>query len=183
MFTLSLLQISLHFPRIKEATVKVDPGIEPLRMDAISDLVKESVEPGRRVLNACLLIGLFGLLASFTGILVVTSQIIESQRRECGIRLALGDTAAGVVRSLCGPVVFWAVLGSGCGIFAGTVVQEKMSTLIYLNKGLDIQIALAAGLIVVISICFGLISPVQAIFRINPAELLRTLTDEAGTRG
>ncbi len=179
----SSMQLGLLRQKLREATAKVDPRIEPRRIDAIDDLVKEGTRKERMMLNACLVIGLFGLFASSIGILVVTSQIIESQRRECGIRMALGDTAAGVVKILCGPVVLWALIGICCGIFVGTVVQDRLAATIYLQKGFDFSAAFASLLIVTTTIALGLFIPIKTIVDINPADLLKSLTDNAGTRG
>ena len=171
------------FPKIREASSKVDLTITPFRIDVLDDLVTQSTQRERMMFNACLAIGVFGLFAASIGILAVTSQIIESQRRECGIRLALGETVSGVVMRLCGPVVGWAMLGIGCGIFAGTAIQDTLAATLYLKKGVDITAVVASFLIVSSTICTGLFVPVQSIFKINPAGLLKTLTDDAGTRG
>ena len=174
---------SALLPKIREASAKVDPNMEPLRIDKIDDLVEEGTQQERMMLNACLVIGLFGLFASAIGIFVVTSQIIESQRRECGIRMALGDTAAGVARVLCGPVVLWAIFGVVFGILTATVVQDKLAATLYLKKGFDFTAAMSAFLIVGSTICIGLFVPVQTIARINAADLLKTMSDDSGTRG
>jgi predicted permease len=70
------------------------------------------------------------LTLAITGIFGVTCYAVAERRREIGIRLALGATAAGVLRAIVGRAVGLAMFGAAFGlvvvVLAGRVIQSQL---------------------------------------------------------
>lgn len=123
-----------------------------------------------------LLSGFFGavaLLLAALGLYGVTAHSVSRRRREIGIRMALGATAAGVIRLVLSRVSMLV----GAGIIVGAGVSLWLSTFVAtLLYGLEPRdpltlVGSAAVLAIVAGLAGGL--PAWRASRVDPAEVLR----------
>jgi predicted permease len=74
-------------------------------------------------------IGLFGLILACLGLTGVTAQTVQSRRKEIGIRMALGERRAGVLRLVMREGLVMAVAGSALGFGAASFLARVMGAL------------------------------------------------------
>ncbi|MBM3797924.1 MAG: FtsX-like permease family protein [Acidobacteria bacterium] len=113
-------------PRIKRAIQAVNPDIAIERMNTMESLVVESI--WRRRLWGMILAVFAGLalLLALMGLFGVMSYVVAQQRKEIGIRLAIGAGRANVV----GSVFRRGMWLAGAGITVGLTLALLMSTLL-----------------------------------------------------
>ncbi len=134
---------------LRRSVMAEDPDAAVFRIMTMGERLDESL--GQRRLGAVLMgaFGVLGLLLSLVGVYGVVSQNVARRVRELGIRLALGATPRGVVRT----TLLRATALAGVGVSAGSLVLVALLPRgARLLPGLDVgvpTIAAAGGLMIV----------------------------------
>ena len=121
------------FPQLSAALGLIDPNaavVEPVTMEA---LVNRSTSVFARRFPL-ILIGAFAVMAlvlALVGIYGVVSYAVSQQRRELGIRMALGADARGVVGLFLRRSAWMAVMGASAGIAAAVVSARLVAGMLY----------------------------------------------------
>jgi len=151
----------------------IDPLLPVTNVQTMEEVVSASVgQP--RLLSA--LTGVFGGLAgllAMVGVYGVTSYNVRRQRREYGIRLALGADPGVVQRLIVGRGVVVALLGVAIGAAAALLLTRTLTTMLDDVKPTDPWVfALNASLVLLVSIgaCY---MPARWAGRVDPVEVLR----------
>ncbi len=151
----------------------IDPLLPVTNVQTMEEVVSASVgQP--RLLSA--LTGVFGGLAgllAMVGVYGVTSYNVRRQRREYGIRLALGADPGVVQRLIVGRGVVVALLGVAIGAASALLLTRTLTTMLDDVKPTDPWVfALNAGLVLLVSIgaCY---MPARWAGRVDPVEVLR----------
>ncbi len=126
-----------------------------------------------------------GALATY----IFLTRIVHNQRAEIGLMRAIGYSRSQVLRHYIGFALIIGVVGATCGVIAGYLLSEVVTTFYVGILGLPYTqvevrwLAIAGGMILGIIPCAiaGLI-PAHAASRLNPAEAMRTPAPVAGRR-
>lgn len=122
------------------------------------------------------LIGAFAVIAAFLaalGLYGVLSHAVIQQRREIGIRMALGATAGKVLSGVLGNALTLVAIGLTLGLCGAIALTRLMKTLLFHVSPLD-PIALAAALASMIAV--GLLAgflPANRAAKVDPITTLR----------
>jgi putative ABC transport system permease protein len=164
---------SAVIPTARAIVSTLDPNLPVTQVQTMSEVVSASV--GRpRLMSA--LSGLFGILAgllAMVGIYGVTSYNVRRQRREYGIRLALGADPGAVQRLIVRRGAIVAAIGIAIGCVAGLVLTRLMSSM--LNDVTPTDPTVFAGnaalvMAVAMAACY---LPARWAGRVDPALVLR----------
>ena len=131
-------------PAIRAAVAALDPSVPVTRVDAMTDLVSRSFA-GERF--RAVLIGLFAVMAAAlaaVGIYGVTARAVARQRREIGIRMALGSTGARVVALFVRRTGVAVALGTVVGIAGAFAASRFLAPYLFATEP-DRRIALRWG--------------------------------------
>jgi putative ABC transport system permease protein len=109
-------------------------------------------------------IGLYGVL----------NYAVAQQRREIGIRMALGARSAHVLRCVTGNLFLMVALGSAVGLAAGLESGRFVETLLFEVKPTDASIAAAPILALLLAAVLAALAPAISAIRIDPAQTLRS---------
>jgi putative ABC transport system permease protein len=119
-------------------------------------------------------LGLVALLLAMIGIGGVFSYLVEEQRREIGIRLALGGSraqiAAALARACRGAVVGGLAAGLALSVTAGVVLRSFLFGL----HPLDPISYAAVAIVLMLSALAATALPLRRALRVDPAVTLRT---------
>ncbi len=160
-------------PSARSMVSTIDPNLPVTNVQTMQEVVSASVgQP--RLLSA--LSGLFGALAgllAMVGVYGVTAYNVRRQRREYGIRLALGADPARVRRLIVRRGALVAAAGIGIGALAGLALARLLASMLNDVKPTDATVFLgnaAAVLVVSMAACYV---PARWAGRVDPALVLR----------
>ncbi|MBI4905248.1 MAG: ABC transporter permease [Acidobacteria bacterium] len=161
-------------PLARQIVKSLDPSLPLTRVQTMEKVVADSL--GRpRLMSA--LTGLFGGLAgllAMVGVYSVMAYNVSRQRREFGIRLALGADVRLVQRLVLGRGLLLALIGIVIGVGGAAAVTQLMKSLLHDVKPADPAVyaltALSVGIVALLA-CY---LPARRAGRVNPVEILRS---------
>jgi putative ABC transport system permease protein len=160
-------------PSARSIVAGLDSNLPVTKVQTMEEVVSASVgQP--RLLSA--LSGLFGGLAgllAMVGVYGVTSYNVRRQRREYGIRLALGADPGAVRRLIVRRGATAAAIGIGIGAVAGLLLTRVMASMLNDVKPTDPWVFLGnAAMVLFVSMAASYI-PARWAGRVDPAVVLR----------
>ena len=114
-----------------------------------------------------------GLLLAVSGIFATAAQIVVQRRFEIGVRLALGATQRGVVRSMLQRAVSPVVAGSAVGLGATVAAARLLSSMLFATQPLDpVTFVEAAALFLAVSAMAAYV-PARRASKVDPLITLK----------
>lgn len=114
------------------------------------------------------------LVLAAVGLYGVLDYSVLRQRKEIGIRMALGAPAATIAGRVTREITAVLVAGSAAGLALGLASQRYLATLLYQVKGTELtMLVFPAATILAASLVAALVPVVRAL-RIDPASMLRS---------
>jgi putative ABC transport system permease protein len=160
-------------PTARALITSLDPQLPITHVQTLEEVVSASVgQP--RLLSA--LTGLFGALAgllAMVGVYGVTSYNVRRQRREYGIRLALGAEPGAVQRLIVGRGLLVATIGLAAGGGAALVLTRALESMLNDVKPTDPSVFAVNALLVLAVSLAACYSPARWAGRVDPALVLR----------
>ena len=160
-------------PAAKQIVASIDPTVPISRVETMDHVVAASVgQP--RLLSA--LTGLFGGLAgllAMVGVYGVMAYNVRRQRREYGIRLALGADAGRVQQLVIGRAGLLAVSGVALGVVRSLWLTRLLQTMLNdVKPGDPAVFAATAGGVLIVALAASYL-PARSASRVDPMVVLR----------
>ena len=125
---------------------------------------------------AATLVGLFaavGLILAATGIFGLLAFLVEQRRKEIGVRMAIGASAGGIVRSVVGAGLRPVLAGTVVGLASAAAATGVLTGLLHGVTPRDpLSFAAAAAILIVVAAAAAFF-PARRATRVNPASVLR----------
>ncbi|MEM7581743.1 MAG: ADOP family duplicated permease [Acidobacteriota bacterium] len=118
-------------PSVGIAIQRVDPTMPVGEYQALTRVVDRSTSPRRFTLMLLTAFASVALLLAALGIYGVLSYSVAERTREIGIRMALGESAGGVLRRVIAKTLALAGIGVALGAGASFAVSRSVSSLLY----------------------------------------------------
>jgi putative ABC transport system permease protein len=164
---------SALIPSARAIVTSLDPNLPVTNVQTMQDVVSASVgQP--RLLSA--LSGLFGALAgllAMVGVYGVTTYNVRRQRREYGIRLALGADPAAVRRLIVRRGAAVAGIGIATGAVSGVFVTRLLTSMLHDVTPTDPTVFGANAALVLLVSLAACYLPARWAGRVDPALVLR----------
>jgi putative ABC transport system permease protein len=163
-------------PAIRAAVYSIDSGVPVEKIQTMSERIDESIS-GRRL--ALWLYGVPAVIAAVlatTGIYGVVSYAVSRRTQEIGIRMALGASKTGVLRTVVGQGLRLVLIGVGIGLMGAFVlayVLGSMQYMLYNVSPTDPVTFLSVLLLLVGAAFLACYIPARRATRIDPMEALR----------
>jgi predicted permease len=160
-------------PAIRGAVAALDPSVPVTRVDAMTGLVSRSFA-GERF--RAVLIGLFAVLAAALasiGTYGVTARAVARQRREIGIRMALGSTGARVIALFVQRTGVAVALGTAAGIGGAFAASRFLAPYLFATNPTDPSLYAGASALLAVTAFVASWLPARSASRANPASVLR----------
>ena len=158
---------------IANAVGEADPSLPIIRLRNMEDVFRDSVRRPRMLMQ--LLTGFAGLalLLAAIGTYGVLSYMVTQQRREIGIRMALGAERVTVLRAVMGHGLKLTCAGLVAGLAAALVLTRLMETLLFEVRPNDpATLAGVAALITAVAAAASLVPAFRAT-RVDPIVALK----------
>jgi predicted permease len=160
-------------PTARQIVASIDPKLPLTQVQTMEHVVNESVgQP--RLMSA--LTGLFGALAgllAMLGVYGVMAYNVRRQRREFGIRLALGANQARVRRLVVGRGLALAFTGVAVGALGAWLLTGVLTTMLNDVKATDPTVFVATGAAVLAVAVLASYLPARSAGRVDPMVVLR----------
>ena len=160
-------------PILRQAVDAVDPLLPFAEVRAMSEVQMEAVALPRLLMVLLLVLAGAAALLTAVGIHGLIAASVTERTREIGIRLALGATLAGAVRTIAAPGVVMALIGIAAGTLIARLAVHLLQSLIWGVTPTDpVTFLTVAGFFLAVAV-FASLLPALRILRLDPATTLR----------
>ena len=160
-------------PAVREAIKQIAPALPLGRVATMEQIRAETFSPASR---PAWIIGVFASVAALLaalGLYGVVTYAVAQQRREIGIRMALGARAGGIVSHVLGGALSVVGLGLVLGLVGSFALTRMMKSMLYQISPLDpLALAFACASMMVIALVAGFV-PASRAARVDPVSVLR----------
>jgi putative ABC transport system permease protein len=160
-------------PGIREAIRAIDPTLAFVRFEAMTSVIRRDLDMQRLL---TILLGAFAtsaMLLAAVGLYGVIAYSAARRRREVGVRIALGATAASVVNAFVREGIALTVVGLALGVAGAAMVTRVLSSLLFGVTPLDVTSFAVAGLALMAVALLAALIPAASAARTNPLDALR----------
>lgn len=158
---------------VRTALSAIDPALPLYDVTAMSEYVDDALMSRRMPMLLAMVFGAVALFLSAIGIYGVLAYGVAQRRREIGIRLALGSTAAQVFGLVLKDGIVIVGIGLALGLAGLVTLRQALTTVLYGVKPMDMTVILsvAAGLSLIALI--AMILPARRAATVDPASALQ----------
>jgi predicted permease len=161
-------------PAVRTVIGRIDPELPVERFETLRNAVERSLGPRRFVLRLFGAFAALALLLAAVGLYGLMAQVVAQQRREIGLRMALGADRRRIVTRVVGGGVGLAAVGALLGVAAAVLAAPPLRALLYQTSPRD-PIALAVAPAVLLLVAFGgALLPARRAAGTDPGEVLRS---------
>jgi len=160
-------------PAVVRTVSELEPSVPVSRIATLDELMAATLDAPRKLSALVVAVGGVALLLSIVGVYGLMSYFVQSQRREIGIRLALGSRPGSVLWRVTGQGLALVALGTAVGLCASAALGRSLSGLLFEIQPLDPAVlgsVPAATLILALMAC---LPPARRAAAVDPALTLR----------
>jgi hypothetical protein len=161
-------------PVLRRAASQAGPGLGVRNVDIQSALVRSQMVRERLLATLSLFFAAVGLVLAAIGLYGVLHYSVVQQRREIGIRMALGAGSARVVRHVSAGLLGMVCVGAAAGLAGGVASTRFIETLLFEVKATDSGIVAVPLLMLLGAAVLAALPPAIRAVRIDPAQTLRS---------
>ncbi len=150
------------------------PAIAVQEATTMESVFTKAVGPARQVMTLLTLLTATALVLGAIGIYGVISHFVTRRRRDYGVRIALGQSAAGVIRQVVGRGGVLVAMGSAIGIAGALLLARLLGSFLY---GVGAADPMAMGTAVIALAAVGLAAayiPARRASQTDPMMVLRS---------
>jgi putative ABC transport system permease protein len=146
----------------------------PIDVRTLDDVIGASIARPRAV---SLLLGVFALVAlalAAVGVYGVMAYSVRERTQEIGVRVALGATAASILRLVLGQALRLVAFGVAAGLIAAAALTRLIERLLYQIEPLDPWTFTVTALVLLAVATLASYIPARRAMRMAPIDALRT---------
>jgi putative ABC transport system permease protein len=146
----------------------------PVGIQTLEEVVGETVARPRAL---SWLVGVFALVAlalAAVGVYGVIAYSVRERTQEIGVRMALGATAASVLRLVLGQALRLVMIGVSVGVVAAGALTRMLERLLYEVEPLDPWTFVGTAVILIVVATIASYLPARRGMRMTPVDALRT---------
>jgi len=159
---------------VRRALQEVVPGFAYVSTQTLDSIIAPEMRSWRLGATMFTIFGVLALLVAAIGLYSVVAYDVSQRTRELGVRVALGASAAAVLRLVVGEGVRVVVVGLALGAAVALALASRVSPLLYQVSAKDpVTYAGVVGILLVVAIVASL-APALRAARVDPNVALRT---------
>jgi putative ABC transport system permease protein len=160
-------------PDVRGIMARLAPGAPVEDVRSLADIASASLAPLRLVLSLMTAFGVVALLLACVGLYGVLSYAVSQRTREIGVRMALGQMPAEVMRLVMAHGARLVGVAVVLGLVASAALSRTASSLLYGVQPID-PVTYAATSVVLVSVALlACWVPARRATRVDPASALR----------
>jgi putative ABC transport system permease protein len=160
-------------PTARQIVASIDPSLPLNQVQTLEHVVSESVGQPRLMSALTVLFGALAGLLAMVGVYGVMAYNVRRQRREFGIRIALGADQSRLRNLVVGRGLTLAAAGVGIGGFASWLLTGLLKTILNDVNPTDLTVFGATGAAVLVVAVLASYLPARAAGRVDPMVVLR----------
>lgn len=159
--------------QIRTIVGDMDPNLAVFGVQTLEDAFDESLGGQRAGLRILSVLGAVAFLLTLVGVYGVMAHTVNRQKREMGLRMALGATAGGLVRLVLRRSGRVAAIGLGLGILLSLLAGNALSFLLVGVSPRDPLVLAAVSALLFVAVLVASYVPARRASRVDPARTLR----------
>jgi len=161
--------------RVRDEIHAIDPNILVADLQTTEQRLAGTLAV-RRVSTLLLqVLGALGAILALVGVHAVVSDRVGQARHEIGVRIAVGASAADVIRTVLWYSTGLAVAGALLGLLLASGLARLLGSLLFGVDPLDPVTYLASALVLVLCAAVAALRPARSAARVDPAIVLRQI--------
>jgi putative ABC transport system permease protein len=116
---------------VREQIQSIDPGLPVFHAETLDDVLSTSLSVRRFSMEMVAFFAATALLLAGLGIYGTISYVVNEQRREIAIRLAMGAQRGNILKMILRRGLGLAAAGAGLGVVGALIVSHLMAGLLY----------------------------------------------------
>jgi putative ABC transport system permease protein len=158
---------------VRREIPRIATGFSVRNVESQMALVRRQMVRERLLSTLSLFFATLALLLSGVGLYGVLNYSVTQQRKEIGIRMALGAQSIQIVQKITMSMLGLVLLGAAVGVMAGFFTGRFTQTLLFEVKVTDAQVVVTPVLLLLSAGLLAALPPAIRATRIDPAETLR----------
>jgi len=159
-------------PALRQAVAEIDPDLALYDIATMSSLVSDNLRQDRLGAIVASLFAAAGLLLACLGVYGVLAFAVNADRREIGVRLALGADRLDVLRVVLSRGLRWTAAGAVLGSLAAYGVCMALARFVE-NARLDVRLIVVAVAVLLGAALLAMLIPTRRALRVDPLRSLR----------
>jgi predicted permease len=160
-------------PSLTRELLRIDPDVPPYRVRSADDLLARSLGARRFGTTLMAAFAATGLVLALLGLYAVISNVIAQSTRDIGLRVALGASRSGVLRSVLRQGLGPSTLGLVLGMLIALLSAPAMRRLLYGVEPLDPAVMLLVPFALGLASVLACIGAARRALRVDPVIALR----------
>jgi putative ABC transport system permease protein len=159
---------------IRQTIARIDRNVPVRRERTLAAIGDLNTAPHR---FRAVIVGTFAGLAlvlAMVGIFGVLAYSVEQRTRELGVRIALGASAASLLRLIVGGAARVVAIGGAIGLAAAALLGRTISTFLFGVEPIDPLTFGVVGVLLTMTAAIATVAPAWRATRIDPVEAFRT---------
>ena len=160
-------------PGMRAAVARIDPELPLFDVREMDQRLAGALATSRFNTLLLSLLGAIGLLLAASGIYGVIAYFVSQRTQEIGVRIALGATAAGVVRLVLGEALQPVAMGAALGVAAAIAATRVLASQLFAVSPTD-PLTIAAVVVVLVAVALvASVVPARRAASIDPTRALQ----------
>ena len=159
--------------RVREELRAIDPRQPITAFRSIDEVRSRAMATERFQMVLLALFAALGLMLAAAGIYGLIGYSVSQRTREFGIRIALGATRGGIIRSVLQQGALLAAVGVAVGVLGAVAFARTLESFVYDVSTLDVRTFVAVAVLLLgVAVLASLVPALRAV-RLNPVTALR----------
>jgi putative ABC transport system permease protein len=160
--------------QVRGQVQSIDPELPVFHAETLDEVLSTSLSVRRFSMDMVALFAATALLLAGLGIYGTISYVVNEQRREMAIRLALGAQRGNILKMVLRRGLGLAAAGAGLGVAGALIVSHLMAGLLYGVSPTDLPIFGGVTLVLMIVALAASYMPALRAMRLDPITTLRS---------
>jgi len=112
---------------VRAAMREIDPALPVIELGTMEDIKQTALSQRRQAGSVALSFGAAGVMLALCGVYALVAFVVARERRDIGVRLALGATGGDVLRHVVGRLVRLGSVGVAIGFGIARIVEPRVA--------------------------------------------------------